>query len=67
MGFIVKMQLSAYEITTMELFFTTSICQKGRDNVVKEELYQRTSKDVEGYAARLTFKKAKDEGMNIAI
>ena len=34
---------------------------------MKEELYQETSKGAEGYAARLTFKKAKDEGMNIAI
>ena len=34
---------------------------------IKEELYQGTSKGAEGYATRLTLKKAKDEGMNIAI
>ena len=51
----------------MELFFTASICQKGRDDIIEEELYQGTSKGAEGYAARLTFKKAKEEGMNIAI
>ena len=51
----------------MELFFIASICQKGRDDIIKEELYQGTSKGAEGYAARLTFKKAKDKGMIIAI
>ena len=49
------------------LLYRKHLCQKGRDNVVKEELYQGTSKGAEGYAARLTFKKAKDEGMNIAV
>ena len=34
---------------------------------MNEELYQGTSKGAEGYAARLTFKKAKEEGINIAI
>ena len=34
---------------------------------MKEELYKGTSKGAEGYAARLTFKKAKEEGMNIAV
>jgi hypothetical protein len=42
------------------------LCQKGRDSYL-EELYQGTSKGGEGYAARLTFKKAKEEGINIAI
>ena len=49
------------------LLYCKHFCQKGRDNVVKEEVYQGTSKGAEGYATRLTFKKAKDEGMNIAI
>ena len=35
--------------------------------MINEELYQGTSKGAEGYAARLTFKKAKEEGINIAI
>ena len=49
------------------LLYRKHLCQKGRDDVIKEELYQGTSKGAEGYAARLTFKKAKEEGMNIAI
>ena len=49
------------------LLYRKHLCQKGRDDIIKEELYQGTSKGAEGYAARLTFKKAKDEGMNIAI
>ena len=49
------------------LFYHKHLRQKGRDDVVKEEVYQGTSKGAEGYAAHLTFKKAKDKGMNIAI
>ena len=49
------------------LLYRKHLCQKGRDDIVEEELYRGTSKGAEGYAARLTFKKAKDEGMNIAI
>ena len=49
------------------LLYRKHLCQRGKDNIVKEELYQGTSKGAEGYAARLTFKKAKEEGMNIAI
>ena len=49
------------------LLYRKHLCQKGRDNVVKEELYWGTSNGAEGYTARLTLKKAKDEGMNIAI
>ena len=48
------------------LLYRKHLCQKGRDDII-EELYQGTSKGAEGYAARLTFKKAKEEGMNIAI
>ena len=49
------------------LLYHKHLCQSGRDKIVKEELYQGTSKGAEGYAARLTFKKAKEEGMDIAI
>ena len=49
------------------LLYRKHLCQKGRDDIIEEELYQGTSKGAEGYAARLTFKKAKEEGMNIAI
>ena len=49
------------------LLYRKHLCQKGRDSLIKEELYQGTSKGAEGYAARLTFKQAKEEGMNIAV
>ena len=49
------------------LLYCKYLCQKGRDDLIKEELYQGTSKGAEGYATRLMFKKVKDEGMNIAI
>ena len=48
------------------LLYHKHLCQKGRDNTVEEELYKGTSKGVEGYAARITLKKAK-EGINIAL
>ncbi len=52
---------------TGALLYQKHLCQKGRDNLINKELYQGTSKRVEGYAARLTFKKAKEEDINIAI
>ena len=42
-------------------------CQKGRTDVVGEELYLGTSKSAEGYAAMLMFEKAKEDGMHVAI
>ena len=41
-------------------------CQKGSDNVVEGELYSGTSMSAEGYAAHITFQKAKKEGMEVA-
>ena len=41
------------------LLFRKHLCQSGRDEVVKEELYKGISKGTEGYAARLTFKTPK--------
>ena len=58
---------SIHNYYTGALLYRKHLCQKGRDNVVKEELYQGTSKGAEGYAAHVTFKKAKEEGMNVAI
>ena len=43
------------------------LCQKGRDKVIEEALYQGTSKSAEGYGARLTLKKAKEEGLRIEV
>ena len=49
------------------LLYYHHLCQKGKDYVIEEELYKGTSKSAEGYAARLTFQRAKYEGMDVAI
>ena len=49
------------------ILYHKHLCQRGRDHVVKGELYQGTSKSAEGYGARQLFKKAKEEGMNIEV
>ena len=49
------------------LLYYYHLCQKGRDKVIEEELYKGTSKSTEGYAARLTFTRAKEEGMEVAV
>ena len=49
------------------LLYYHHLCQKGRDEVIEEELYKGTSKSSEGYAASITFQRAKDEGMQIAV
>ena len=48
------------------LLYYEHICQKGSDNVVEGELYSGTSMSAEGYAAHITFQKAKKEGMEVA-
>ena len=52
---------------TGALLYYMHLCQKGRDRIIEEELYKGTSKAAEGFAARATLKKAKEEGMQIAI
>ena len=52
---------------TGALLYYHHLCQKGRDGVVQEELYEGTSKSAEGFAARHTFRRAKQEGMQIAV
>ena len=49
------------------LLYYKHVCQKGRDNIIKEELYKGTSKSAEGYAARELLKTAKRVGLNIEI
>ena len=49
------------------LLYYHHLCQKGSDKVIEEELYKGTSKSAEGYAARLTFRKAKEEGMQVSV
>ena len=51
---------------TGALLYYHHLCQKGRDKVIEEELYRGTSKSAEGFAARVTFQKAKKEGMHVA-
>ena len=48
------------------LLYYQHLCQKGRGGS-SEELYKGTSKSAEGYAARVTCKRAKEEGMQIAV
>ena len=43
------------------LLYCHHLCQKGRDEVIEEELYRGTSKSSEGFAARVTFQKGKEE------
>ena len=50
---------------TGALLYVKHICQKGHDNVIKEELYKGTSKSAEGYSARELMLTAKEEGLNI--
>ena len=40
---------------TGALLYYHHLCQKGRDEVIEEELYRGTSKSAEGFAARVTF------------
>jgi len=49
------------------LLYYKHLGQAGRDDIIKEDLYKGTSKSTEGFSADITFKKAKEEGMNIAI
>ena len=43
------------------ILYYAHLSQKGRDKVIQEELYQGTSKSAEGYGARLTLRKAKED------
>ena len=52
---------------TGALLYYHHLCQKGRDEVIEEELYRGTSKSAEGFAARVTFQKAEKEGMHVAV
>ena len=45
----------------------SSSLPKGQRKVIEEDLYKGTSKPAEGYAARIAFQKAKEEGMQVAV
>jgi len=49
------------------LLYYMHLCQRGSDDVIKEDVYKGTSKSMEGYAVRKMMKIAKDDGMNIAV
>ena len=49
------------------LLYYHHFCQKGSDDVVEGGLYPGTSKFDEGYAASITFQRAKEEGMEVAV
>ncbi len=62
-----NMTLSVRNYLNGALLYYEHLCHRGRDHVVQGELYQGTSKSDEGYAARVTFQRAKDEGMMVEI
>ena len=49
------------------LLYHRHLCQKGRETIVEGDLYPGTSKSAEVYAARVTFQRAKEEGMDVTI
>ena len=52
---------------TGALLYYQHLCQSGSDDIVEGDLYQGTSKSMEGHSASNTFRKAKEEGMEIAV
>ena len=49
------------------LLYYKHLCQHGRDNIVKGELYKGTSKSMEGFAVQEVMNQAKEEGMKLAV
>ena len=49
------------------LLYVIHKCQRGKDKVVEEELYQGTSRAAEGYSTEEAFTQAKEEGLTVAI
>ena len=49
------------------LLYYKHLCQRGRDNIVKGELYKGTSKSMEGFAAQEVMHQAREEGMKLAV
>ena len=49
------------------LLYYKHLCQCGRDNIVKGELYKGTSKSMEGFAQPEVMNQAKEEGMKFAV
>ena len=58
---------ATFTIRNGALLYYHHLCQKSRDKIVEGDLYLGTSKSAKGYAARITFQRAKEEGMDVAI
>ena len=52
---------------TGALLYYEHMCQWKLDNVSEGEAYPGTSKSMEGHGADVTFERAKNEGMNVAV
>ena len=60
-------QTRGWHSKNASLLYYHHLCQKGRDKVIQEELYLDTSKSAEGFAARVTFTRARGEGMRVDV
>ena len=49
------------------LLYYHHLCQKSRDKIVEEPLYKGTSKSTKGFTERVTFARAKAEGMQVIV
>ena len=49
------------------ILFYRHLCQRGKDDVCPEPLYEGTSKFAEGHTANLAFEQASGEGMNVEV
>ena len=58
---------STFSIRNGALLYYHHLCQRGNDDVVEGGLYPGTFKSAEGYATSITFQKAKEEGMEVAV
>ncbi len=67
-GFFSKnFTFSVWNYLTKGLLFFLHLSMRGKDSIIDEPLYLGTSKSAEGYAAEITFKQAKEEGIHIKI
>ena len=52
---------------TSALLYYQHLCQRGKDHLCEDGLYEGTSKFAEGYGTSLVSGRAKEEGMNVTI
>ena len=60
-------KISRFQSGIISLVGFCHLCQRRRDNVVDEPLYEGTSKSMEAFATCKLFQQAKDDGMNVKI